>query len=160
MLRAFAPLAFALVLFTGCFGSSPDSIAGRYTAIERVIGDIPSLPPHDVNGRADVVLVDVREAEEIAVSRITGALTAAEYDSRRVELRGRTVVAYCTIGYRSASWVKAERESNPNVYNLEGGVLAWAHAGLTFEDDGAATHNVHVYSRTWNIPADGYHFTW
>ena len=47
-----------------------------------------------------VVLVDVREPAEYSVSVIPGAITRDEFESRRDELRGARVVAYCTVGGR------------------------------------------------------------
>jgi sodium/bile acid cotransporter 7 len=64
------------------------------------------------------------------------------------------VVAYCTIGYRSAQYVeKLRKEKNLDAYNLRGSVLAWTHAGGELEttEERRATTDVHVFGKDWDL---------
>ena len=87
------------------------------------------MSAQDVLGRlndANLVLVDCRGPAEQAVSRIPGALTQQQFDDRLPTLPpSADVVAYCTIGARSGSWVK--KLNRPNTYNMVGSLLAWTH---------------------------------
>ena len=47
------------------------------------------------------ILVDVRKPKEQEVSMIPGAITQKEFENRADDLAGKTVVTYCTAGYRS-----------------------------------------------------------
>ncbi|NOY62801.1 MAG: rhodanese-like domain-containing protein, partial [Gammaproteobacteria bacterium] len=84
-----------------------------YTAYRQA--DFPSAPDISVaellklQQRETVVLVDVREPREVAVSIIPEAISRDRYEQRRAEFRDRTVVIYCTIGYRSGLYVKQIR---------------------------------------------------
>jgi rhodanese-related sulfurtransferase len=80
-------------------------------------------------GRPATLLVDVREAWELEVARLDGALhiPMAEVAQRLSELdRGRDVVVMCRSGGRSLSVARyLEAQGFPSVANLTGGILAW-----------------------------------
>lgn len=105
----------------------------------------------------EVVLVDCREPAEQAVSMIAGAVPRADFDADSEAYRGRTVVVYCTIGYRSGVYAGELREAGVDAINLIGGVLGWSHIGGSFVDEsGGETRRVHVYGATWDLLAEGY----
>ena len=109
--------------------------------------------------REDVVLVDVRQEKEQKVSMIPGALTEKEFRRRRGEMKGKTVVAYCTIGYRSSKFIKSLVGSPDalKLRNLRGSLLLWAHAGGPLvNESGQIVKNVHVYGKAWDLLPDGY----
>jgi sodium/bile acid cotransporter 7 len=107
--------------------------------------------------RGDVVLVDVRDANERAVSTIPGAITREEFGTRKAEFSRRPVVAYCTIGYRSGEYAQALLDEGVDAYNLEGSILAWVHAGQPVNDaQGNATRRVHTYGAQWALLPEGY----
>jgi sodium/bile acid cotransporter 7 len=108
----------------------------------------------------DPVLVDVRTDSERAISMIPGAISREEFERRREELGERTVVTYCTIGYRSGLYAEELKQEGWDAYNLEGSILAWTHAGQQLEDSGQETRRVHVYGRKWNLAADDYEPVW
>ncbi len=122
----------------------------------------PEVPNIDVaEGRRLVgdgaVWVDVRTEEERGVSRIPGAIDAEDVQSDLDAWRGKVLVAYCTVGVRSADWAAARRAEGLDVRNLEGSVMAWARAGLDFEGpDGQPTHRVHTWSPAFDWLPDGY----
>ena len=83
-------------------------------------------------GRAPPLLVDVREPWEFAFCRIEGS-QSSPMGSLPQALPGlpreRDIVVVCHTGVRSyhaAAWLK--RAGFDRVYNLRGGVAAWADA--------------------------------
>ena len=114
------------------------------------------------------ILVDVRKDTEIAVSQIPGALSLDEFNSKykaNGPPKDATVVAYCTIGYRSGKFAEKLIAQGIPVRNLEGGILAWVenHGPLVHRDaEGvtAPTTTVHVYGKEWNLLPSGYHGVW
>ncbi|MBM3556741.1 MAG: rhodanese-like domain-containing protein [Alphaproteobacteria bacterium] len=82
----------------------------------------------------EAVLVDVREANEVALERIAGArhLPLSTFDpTRLVDARGRRLVLQCLTGARSArAGLFLVQSGFDEVYNLTGGILGWKAAGL------------------------------
>lgn len=83
-----------------------------------------------------VVLVDVRNDDEVARGIIPGAIhiqlsmLPVEYEKLA---SANTVIFYCHSGVRSAHAADfATSKGLKNVFNLVGGVLAWGKAGFTF----------------------------
>ena len=109
---------------------------------------------------SEYILVDVRKPKEQEVSMIPGAITQQEFEDRSEELRGKTVVTYCTAGYRSGLYAKKIQSKGWQVLNLEGSLLAWTHAGGSLEDDQGPTKRVHVYSADWSLEAADYDPVW
>ncbi|MGB5712147.1 MAG: rhodanese-like domain-containing protein, partial [Waterburya sp.] len=54
----------------------------------------------------ELILVDVRSPEERAVSFIPGAITTKEFEQDLQKYQDSTIVAYCTIGYRSGKYAQ------------------------------------------------------
>jgi rhodanese-related sulfurtransferase len=75
------------------------------------------------------LLVDVREAWELEIARLPGAvhIPMGEIPERLDELdRGRDLVILCKAGGRSLSVARfLEAQGYPSVTNLTGGILAW-----------------------------------
>ncbi len=116
----------------------------------------PEIYVKDLDITSDVILVDVREREEQNISMIKGALTQEEFKSRLDLYKEKTVVVYCTIGYRSGVYTEELVAMGINAYNLVGGVLSWSHASRFFYKDGIETKDVHVYGKEWDLLAQGY----
>jgi phage shock protein E len=85
----------------------------------------------------DVVVLDIRTPEEVAAGAIPGARMVDFYSpSFRSDIdtldRDATYLVYCRSGSRSAEATKLMEDLGfEDVYELEGGILAWANAGLT-----------------------------
>ena len=112
----------------------------------------------------EIVLIDVRSPEEIAVSHIPGAITAAEFVSslklNPEQYRDKMIVAYCTIGYRSGLYAQ-KLQDEMEISNLSGGLLAWSHtAGKLLNARGNSTHKVHVFGRQWQLTSKAYEPVW
>ncbi|MFQ6538245.1 MULTISPECIES: rhodanese-like domain-containing protein [Aphanothece] len=162
-------MGLGLVLF-GCagVGGHADSDAQRARDVGRRYGifqasqfpEVPDLLVEDVQqhraeGKA-IVLVDVREPRERAVSTLPGAISVEQFERQKERYRSSLVVPYCTIGLRSGLYGRQLIQQGFRTRNLKGSVLAWAHAGLALEHGGRATRRVHVYSRGWNLLPRGY----
>ena len=103
---------------------------------------------------ASALLVDVRAADEFAVSHLPGAVhadSAAALDALRLAHPERELVLYCSVGYRSSVAAQALRERAPDarVHNLSGSLFAWANQGLPLMRGDEATTAVHPYNRWW-----------
>jgi rhodanese-related sulfurtransferase len=84
----------------------------------------------------DAFLLDVREPDEHAGSRIPGAtlIPLAEVSGRTDELpAGREIIVYCRSGGRSARATDFLREQGFSASNLAGGILAWEKEGRPLE---------------------------
>ncbi len=99
------------------------------------------VPPETVNqwlGDGEAVLVDVREAEELAQTRLDGAIHVpmSSFDPALIPTdTGKKVVFICALGQRSEQigmHVVAEGILD-EAYNMAGGLEAWAEAGLPLE---------------------------
>lgn len=84
----------------------------------------------------DVQLVDVRDPNETASGSIEGA-HLIPMDQLRADPdaalpnRDARIVFVCAKGVRSLAAAKlAERLGYPNVFSLDGGLVAWSKAGL------------------------------
>lgn len=119
-------------------------------------------------GGASLVLVDVREADEQAVSTLPGCpsgavqvLSRTEFDAIKARHLRSRVVCYCTAGYRSGLYAKQLIEDGYSAVNLAGGIVGWTQAGLPLAagppgSQGGDTRRVHVYGREWALQGDGY----
>jgi sulfur-carrier protein adenylyltransferase/sulfurtransferase len=80
----------------------------------------------------DIQLIDVREADEVAVARIPGAvhIPLAQVTNRMAEIDpNRETVVHCKGGVRSARAIEALKRSgfSGNLTNLKGGITAWSN---------------------------------
>lgn len=102
-----------------------------------------------------VVILDVREPEEMLVSTLPGARPAPPDQIRSRPLgdlpAGATIVAYCTVGYRSGkAAVQLEKRLGRPVYNLDGGILAWFNAGGRVVDPaGQPVDRIDAWGAPW-----------
>lgn len=88
----------------------------------------PELKKMQESG-ADFQLIDVREPHEAEIATIGGDLIpmGEVMDNLDQISKNKKVVVYCRSGNRSGAIVSAlEKNGFTNVYNLKGGVLAWA----------------------------------
>lgn len=102
--------------------------------------NVPAIAADDVADRlaAGAMLVDVRELNEWNAGRIPGATLKpmSEINDWYTDLpRDTDIIVQCRTGQRSGQVVKAliEQAGFERVYNLTGGIVAWANAGLEVE---------------------------
>eukprot|EP00243_Klebsormidium_subtile_P007599 TRINITY_DN338_c0_g1_i1.p1 TRINITY_DN338_c0_g1~~TRINITY_DN338_c0_g1_i1.p1 ORF type:complete len:164 (-),score=24.93 TRINITY_DN338_c0_g1_i1:292-783(-) len=95
-----------------------------------------------------VLFVDARSDGERAISRIPGAVTKEEFlqNGEKLAAGKDLVVTHCALGARGGNLAKQIKDTHPElkVKNLEGALLAWAHAGGPLVDaSGAPTKSFH-----------------
>jgi rhodanese-related sulfurtransferase len=160
-------LAFFLPL-AGC-GRSPvvesklERIEALFEQYRRSFPDIENLSVEEVLARqkeGNLILVDVRKPEERRVSMIPGAISVGEFERDQAKYTDYTVVAYCTIGYRSGIYVQELSRRNLRSANIKGGILAWVHAGQKVINEDGETRKVHTYGSRWNLVPEGYEAVW
>lgn len=99
--------------------------------------------------RDEVLLMDVREPAEYALSHIPGALPAGAPLPP-----GRDVVVYCSLGVRSADYAERLQGEGFDVLNLDGGIFAWANEGHPLENEDGPTERVHPYNGFFGLFLD------
>ena len=131
-----------------------------YAEYKKSFPRVADISPEDamkLQQSESAVFVDTRKPAEIAVSKIPGAITEEEFRKDPARHRGKTVIVYCTISYRSGMLAKNLAEKGIELTNLKGGILAWALEGGTVVDpQGNPVRKIHVYGKKWNYPPDGY----
>jgi rhodanese-related sulfurtransferase len=103
-----------------------------------------------------VLCGDTRDPAEMAVSRLPGAITREAFLQDPTRYNDRTVVVYCTISYRSGVFAQKMSPLGITVYNLAGGILAWALEGGKVYDDRGESRRLHVYGKKWDYVPQGY----
>jgi rhodanese-related sulfurtransferase len=89
--------------------------------------------------REDALVIDVRDASEVAQGKILGAraVPLAQLAERGPELRKnkeKPIIVYCGRGNQSQQAAAILRKQGyANVFNLSGGFAAWLQAGLPIE---------------------------
>ena len=128
----------------------------------RITSEFPNVPSVTAaelasllqEGGQSVTLLDVRTPEEFAVSHLDEAhLVGSPEDAASLIARlapDGLVVAYCSVGYRSAAVVAELSERGiKNVVNLQGSIFAWANEGHSVYRDGVPVAEVHPFNKTW-----------
>ena len=108
----------------------------------------------------ELILVDVRSPEERAVSFISGAITTEEFERDLSQYQDSTIIAYCTIGYRSGKYAQKMKQQGITVLNLEGSLLAWSHIQGRLINGMGVTNKVHVFGRQWQLTSEDYQPVW
>ncbi|MEO1693916.1 MAG: rhodanese-like domain-containing protein [Pseudomonadota bacterium] len=127
--------------------TEPSAIAGR-------------LATPSVEADRQVILVDVREADEFGVSHLPGALridpAATPEDLLRHigDVAGREVVLYCSVGVRSSklgarALTALKAAGATRVANLSGGIFRWHNEGRPLAVGTAPSRDVHPYNFWW-----------
>jgi rhodanese-related sulfurtransferase len=122
MKKVMALLASVLLL-AGCSSSS--------SAIDLSVSEFSSKVTE-----AGMITLDVRTPGEFNEGHIAGAILvdfqSGNFESEIATLdKSKTYAVYCRSGSRSGQAVKIMSDAGfTNLYNLNGGVIDWANAGL------------------------------
>ena len=122
MKKVIALIASALLL-AGC-SSSPNAIDLSVTEFSAKVAE------------AGVITLDVRTPSEFAEGFIEGArlidFQSGNFENEIAALdKNATYAVYCRSGNRSGQAVKVMQDAGfINVFNMNGGVIEWANAGL------------------------------
>jgi rhodanese-related sulfurtransferase len=102
---------------------------------------------------APPLLLDARTPAEWAVSRLPGACPAFDDAGVAAALAGAPaaapVVAYCSIGLRSARLARRLAAEGRAARNLRHGIFGWADAGRPLVDGRGPARLVHPYDAGW-----------
>ncbi len=83
-----------------------------------------------IDEKADIQLIDVRETWENEMANIGGELIPMGEVVEKVDKisKDKQVIIYCRSGRRSANVIVLLEQMHQfdNLYNLEGGILAWS----------------------------------
>jgi rhodanese-related sulfurtransferase len=122
MKKVIALLASVLLL-AGCSSSS--------SAVDLSVTEFSSKV-----AEAGIITLDVRTPGEFNEGHIEGAklidFQSGNFESEIATLdKTKTYAVYCRSGSRSGQAVKVMSDAGfTNIYNLDGGVIDWANAGL------------------------------
>lgn len=165
--------ALSAAVATCAGGPAPDTDVERVERIREMYAryrtefpDVPTITAEAlIAAQAEgqpLVVVDTRTEAERAVSVIPGAIPAAQVEADPQAYRGKELVAYCTIGYRSGLWAERMHDKQGlQVRNLEGSLLLWTHAGGPLRTAaGEPTQELHVYGKPWNLARKDYTAVW
>ena len=96
-----------------------------------------SIACHTQTFRSEnVVILDVRKADEFAEGHIKGAILIDQFQSDFLEQaqaklpKDKTIAIYCRSGRRSANAASKLAEVGYKCVNLKGGILAWKEANM------------------------------
>ncbi len=114
---------------------------------------------------ADVLLLDIREPEEFAVSRIPGAIwvnPSASAETALIQIgnvTGKKIVVYCSVGVRSSRFAQRTQTDlldmgAVSVANLEQGIFGWHNDQRALVDATGETDVVHPYDAIWKRYVD------
>ncbi|MHC5009425.1 MAG: rhodanese-like domain-containing protein [Planctomycetota bacterium] len=138
-------------------------IEAMYASTRRHFRDIQEISAEDAKDilrEENTVVVDVRTAEEQAISMIPGAIPSTDFEQNMAKYENARVICYCTIGHRSGLYTKALQERGWNALNMKGAILAWTHAGGELTSSEGPTQRVHVHNPRCNLVAEGYEPIW
>ena len=121
------------------------------------VRDISPLQAMELLDQDQVVFVDTRKPEEMAVSMLPSAVSEKDFLDHPERHEGKAVIGYCTISYRSGKFASKIAEQGITVINLQGGILAWTlEGGKVYDQNGKEVRRVHVYGDRWDYAPSGY----
>lgn len=134
--------------------------------IERTKAGIHEVTPEETRARLekkpDVLLLDVREPDEVAGGKVKEAVHVPRgFLELRIENlerdRDREIIVYCAGGVRSALAVRSLGEMGYNrVSSMAGGFTAWKNRGLPWRVEPTLTQEQKIrYSRHTMLPEVG-----
>lgn len=152
VLLACTVAAIVVWLFLGTHGM----LLARWF-MQALFPDVPRTTPEELTtwlnnkSQPPPVLLDVRSPEEFAVSHLPGAVRCdCNLDAKAVLVslpKDRPVVVYCAAGYRSTKMTRRLAQAGmKKIYDLEGGVFAWAKQHGALERDGQPVTEVHSFN--------------
>ena len=89
-----------------------------------------------INEKQSAIILDVRTPAEVTQGYISGAtnvdINSNDFTAKINQLdKSKPVLVYCRSGRRSAAAMRYMRDNGfSEVYNLNGGIIAWSQAGL------------------------------
>jgi len=158
---AFFIAAISLSLLPACAPAAESldalqaDIVSDFKTVEQLSAkDFLALDP------AKTLLLDIREPEEYAVSRLPGAIWVNPKSNAKSALlqigdvRDKQIIVYCSVGVRSSLFAKRTQAElramgASSVSNLEQGIFGWHNAKRALVDASGETDAVHPYDENW-----------
>lgn len=121
-------MVFSLVIIS-CTRQQPADATTSFTdiSVDQAIGMM--------DGKKNLLVLDVRTPGEVAEGKIEGATVIDFQDTTFTSMidqldKGQPILVYCAVGGRSGKTMDLMKEKGfKEVYNLEGGIIAWNAAG-------------------------------
>lgn len=110
----------------------------------------------------DIILLDIREADEFAISHIAGARRIDPEMSTEIlltllpkDLTDKTIIMYCSVGRRSSALAARAKahllaKGAADIVNLEGGIFGWHNEKRPLTSASGSTDYIHPYNDYWN----------
>ena len=137
-----------------------ETVYHMYAGYKKDFPNVKDLSPQqamELLNLDKLVFVDTRRPEEMAVSMLPGAVAEKDFLKDPDQYRDKTVVAYCTISYRSGVFARNLAKKGKTVLNLQAGILAWLlEGGKVYDPNGNEVKRVHVYGSKWDYAPAGY----
>jgi len=124
------------LLLTGCAAKTDSADVAASDTVSAAVRSLDAAAFQSKIIQRDVIVLDVRTADEFNQSRIIDArninVESSDFDAAIAELdKNATYALYCQSGRRSAiAYTKMKEAGFTNLYNLDGGIIAWENAGL------------------------------
>ena len=154
-------IALTSSLLIGC-AAGDEGLAAIHADIVSDYESVAHVSPEDYLKRdtSNILLLDIREPEEYAVSHIPGAVRVDPSASVETTLTqigdvtGKDIIVYCSVGRRSSNFAAREqialiKMGAASVSNLENGIFGWHNARRELEDAAGKTDVVHPYDAIW-----------
>lgn len=157
-------LVLSLIVLLGCH-SSPTwrqldaDIRARWPTVAQLSTDhfAAMLAAGD-----HVLIIDVGQPVEFAVSHVPGAINLPEGSPRLAETihehaQADAIVLYCSVGWRSTRVAAGlgPQVADAPVFSLAGSIFAWANEGRPLAGpDGRSARMVHPYDGEWGSLLD------
>ena len=166
-MKWFIPIITALVVIAGAALYAHNRPADLNALHQGIISDYSqvshiSAEAFDRQNTDDIILLDIREADEFAISHIAGARRIDPEISTEnlltllpTDLTDKTIIVYCSVGRRStalAARAKAHLLATgaADIVNLEGGIFAWHNEKRPLTSASGSTDYIHPYNEYWS----------
>ena len=153
-------VSFAHGVQVSADAAKKDAVYRMYREYKMDFPSVRDISPKEARRKFDqggITFVDTRKPAEMTVSVLPGAITQDEFTKHPERFFGKTVVAYCTISYRSGIFARDQAPRGIEILNLKGGILAWILEGGQVNDaQGNPTRRVHVYGDKWDFAPSGW----
>ena len=112
------------------------AVLGLNTACSQNFDDMEVKEFAELIADSNVVILDVRKADEFAEGHINGAVLIDQFQSDFMEQaeaklpKEKTIAVYCRSGRRSANAAGKLADAGSKCVNLKGGILAWKEANM------------------------------
>lgn len=135
-LPSFLVAVFAVTLFAQA--EAPNDKKAPSSTPSATAAEPKNVTPDDaeklIGSRKDLVVLDVRTADEFEKGHIKGAKNLSfldsDFEQKLKEVEGKPVLVHCASGGRSAKAVKQMLGKDfPELYHMNGGMKAWQDAG-------------------------------